>query len=339
MNTDSHPGRKYIHKTSYNRQERVVGFFVFSAFIVCALLFIIISTNQHLFEQRVIYYMDVGSSEGISQGSIVKALGREVGVVSALNLTHDRKIRITIEVYQDSQTLIRSGAKAIVNRLANISEALIEIKSDSIDAPVLADGSILPVEETPSLNDLLLGIAYIIQSAEKHDLLTKFETLLPKLELTMENAYKIIAQIATGRGVLGAAVFDEQVEKELKSVVSSSEKVLQEAKDIVHLAKLRLIQLEPLLNDASYITHDIRGATQNLPALIAELNEIITQANAAMSMINAELEQIPGTVIDARRALNKTNRLIDSAQSTWPLSKDLEEKPVSSLIPLQPAYD
>lgn len=337
MNIDSetHMG-KYIHKVSYNRQERVVGFFVFSAFILFLALIVISGKSQHLFEKRVIYYMDVMSTEGISQGTVVKALGSDVGIVSELNLTHDRKIRVTIEVYQGSRILVREGAKVIVNRLANISEALIEIKSDSIDAPVLANGSVMPVEETPSLNDLLLGIAHIIQSADKHDLLTKFETLLPKLELTIENAHKIIAQIATGHGVLGAAVFDTKVEKELKTVVTSGAEILQEAEGIISLSKQRLRQVEPLLDDVKYITNDIRGASQGLPAMVMELNKIIAQANTALTLINRELEDIPGTVTDARRTLTKTGRLIDSAQSTWPLSNDIEKNKPELLIPVHP---
>lgn len=337
MNIDSetHMG-KYIHKVSYNRQERVVGFFVFSAFILFLALIVISGKSQHLFEKRVIYYMDVMSTEGISQGTVVKALGSDVGIVSELNLTHDRKIRVTIEVYQGSRILVREGAKVIVNRLANISEALIEIKSDSIDAPVLANGSVMPVEETPSLNDLLLGIAHIIQSADKHDLLTKFETLLPKLELTIENAHKIIAQIATGHGVLGAAVFDTKVEKELKTVVTSGAEILQEAEGIISLSKQRLRQVEPLLDDVKYITNDIRGASQGLPAMVMELNKIIAQANTALTLINRELEDIPGTVTDARRTLTKTDRLIDSAQSTWPLSNDIEKSKPELLIPVHP---
>lgn len=337
MNIDSetHMG-KYIHKVSYNRQERVVGFFVFSAFILFLALIVISGKSQHLFEKRVIYYMDVMSTEGISQGTVVKALGSDVGIVSELNLTHDRKIRVTIEVYQGSRILVREGAKVIVNRLANISEALIEIKSDSIDAPVLANGSVMPVEETPSLNDLLLGIAHIIQSADKHDLLTKFETLLPKLELTIENAHKIIAQIATGHGVLGAAVFDTKVEKELKTVVTSGAEILQEAEGIISLSKQRLRQVEPLLDDVKYITNDIRGASQGLPAMVMELNKIIAQANTALTLINRELEDIPGTVTDARRTLTKTDRLIDSAQSTWPLSNDIEKNKPELLIPVHP---
>ena len=340
MNTNAEKNTgHYIHKITYNYRERVVGLFIFSAFVLISAMFIIGGRNQHLFEKHATYYMDVASSEGIIQGNAVTALGSEVGVVSALNLTRDNKIRVTIEVYEGNRNYIRTGARAIVNRLANLSAALIEIKSGPINAPVLAGGSVIPVEETPSLNDLLLGIANIIQAAEKHDLLAKFETMLPKLEVTIENAHKIITQVATGHGVLGAAVFDTKVEKELKTVVTSGAEILLEAEGAVTIAKQRLIQIEPVLNNAKYITEDMRRTAEHLPAMIMELNAIIAQAKTALSLINAELETIPGTVIDTRRTISKTDHLIDSVQSTWPLSNDIEQNVPNQLIPVHPAHD
>ena len=329
----------YIHKITYNYRERVVGLFIFSAFVLISALVIIGGKNQHLFEKRITYYMDVTSSEGINRGNVVTALGTEVGVVSALNLTQDNKIRVTIEVYESNRDFIRMGAKAIVNRLANLSEALIEIKSGSIHAPVLTGGTAIPVEETPSLNDLLLGIANIIQAADEHDILAKFETIMPKLEVTIENVHQIIAQVATGQGVLGAAVFDTKVEKELRMVVTSGAEILQEAEGAITIAKQRLIQIEPVLNDAKYITEDMRKTAEHLPAMIIELSTIITQTKAALTLINAELENIPGTVIDTRRTLSKTDHLIDSVQGTWPLSKDIEQNTPHQIIPVHPAHD
>ncbi len=329
----------YIHKITYNYRERVVGFFVFSAFILFSALIVISGKSQHLFENRVTFYMDVESSEGISQGSVVTALGAEVGTVTALNYGQEQKIRVTIEVYEGQRALIRAGAKATVNRLANISHALIEIESDSVDASMLADGSVIPVVETPSLNDLLLAIANIIQSADNNDLFSKFETILPKLELTIENAYKIITQIASGHGVLGAAVFDRKVEKELKIVVTSGAEILSEAEGIITIAKQRLIQLEPLITEAHKVAHDVQGATQNLPAMVIELNKIIEQANIALALINEELLNIPGTTVDVRRAVNKADHLLDSVQNTWPLSNHVEKTNVNQLLPIQPGYE
>jgi len=328
----------YIHQTTYTQRERIVGLFVFLGFILF-LFFVVISVkNEHLFEKRVPFYIKVKSSEGISQGTVVKTLGTELGRVSELRLSKDGHIHVTIEVYKRRQALIRVGAKALVNRLGGIGSALIEINSDSIDAPMLAAGSTIPVEETASLNDLILSVANLIQAADSQKLLGKVDTILPRLEQTLGNVHTIIEQIASGHGTLGAAVFDKNVEQDLKVVVKSGANILSEAQGIIAIAKQRLRQLEPILKDTDLLLKDARGATQSLPELVQELHEIIAQANTALTLINGELNEIPGTTVDVKRALSKTDNLLDSVQNTWPLSNNAQ-KTKQQLIPAHSNHD
>ncbi len=339
MNKDSENVGQYIYQTTYDYRERLVGFFVLFGFLLF-LLFIFVSVkNQHLFEKRVKFYIEVNSSDGISQGSIVTALGTEVGQVSGLNLAQNQKIRVTIEVYEEQRKFIRAGATARVNRLTNIGNALIEIESESIDAPMLTAGSTIPVEETPSLNDLLLGLANLVQSADNNDLLRKFEDILPKVEETLGNVHEIIAQIASGHGTLGAAVFDKQVEKELKIVVKSGADILTETESIISVARQRLEQIGPVLTDVKHITYDMRGATQSLPDMVKELHESIVQAKTAIILINEELQDIKGVALDAKRTLSKTDRLVDSAQNTWPLSGNSSKSTPRQLIAPHSSYE
>lgn len=272
------------------------------------------------------FFIEVDSSEGINQGSIVTALGTEVGVVSNLSLAKDSKIRVDIEVYEDQRKFVRKGATALVNRLTHIGNAQIEIKSEFIDAPMLDAGAKIPVEETPSLNDLMLGIANLIQYANNKSLLENVENILPKIEQTFANIHDIIAQISTGHGVLGAAIFDQGVERELKVVVKSGAEILSEAEGIISVAKKRLAQLEPILDDATYMTQDLRGASRNLPETVTELNAIIAQVKTALTLINEELQDIPGVTLDAKRSLSKTEQLLDSVQRVLPVSKDQAAK-------------
>jgi len=313
---------QYVHQTSYNSRERLVGLFVFFGFVLLLFFIFISINNQHFFEKRVQFFIEVNSIDGISQGSIVTSLGTEVGVVSSFSLAQGNKIQVGIEVYEAQRKFIRKGATALVNRLTNIGNAQIQIKSELFDAPILEAGPTIPVEETPSLNDLMLGIANLIQYANNKSLLGNVENILPKIEQTFGNIHDIITQISTGHGVLGAAIFDQNVEKDLKVVVKSGAEILSEAEGIITIAKKRLIQLEPILQDAKVMTHDLRGGTQSLPEMVKELNAIIAQAKTALILINGELQEIPGVAIDAKRTLTKTDQLLDSVQNVWPLSKD-----------------
>ncbi len=334
MNTeDDKNNRQYMHQTVYTYRERLVGLFVFAGFILF-LGFIVISVkNQHLFEQRVTFYLNIDSSEGVSQGTLVKALGTEIGRVSDMRYTQEGQIRVALEIYQGRRTLIREGAVAVVNRLTSIGNALIEIKSDSFDAPILPAGSIIPVNETASLNDLLLSIANLIQVTDSKKLIGKVDTILPKLEQTLGNVHAIIEKIASGSGTIGAAVFDQTVEQDLKVVVKSGAEILLEAEGIMTLAKQRLRQLEPVLHDTRFIVKDVRGMSRGLPELVQELHEIVAQAKTAITLVNSELHDLPGISIELRRALSKTDNLLDSVQNTWPLSQHLQNSRQQRLIP------
>ncbi len=321
MNTeDDKNNRQYMHQTVYTYRERLVGLFVFTGFILF-LSFIVISVkNQHLFEQRVTFYLNIDSSEGVSQGTLVKALGTEIGRVSDMRYTQEGQIRVALEIYQGRRTLIREGAVAVVNRLTSIGNALIEIKSDSFDAPIL-----------PA--DLLLSIANLIQVTDSKKLIGKVDTILPKLEQTLGNVHAIIEKIASGSGTIGAAVFDQTVEQDLKVVVKSGAEILLEAEGIMTLAKQRLRQLEPVLHDTRFIVKDVRGMSRGLPELVQELHEIVAQAKTAITLVNSELHDLPGISIELRRALSKTDNLLDSVQNTWPLSQHLQNPRQQRLIP------
>ena len=339
METDpsKSPGH-YIHRINYNRRERMVGVFVFFALVLFAALIIISGNSQHLFEKRVTFYIDVNSGEGINEGSTVRLLGAEVGEVSDLSLAHGRKIHVALEIYQGDQALIRSDAKVVINRLVTIGNASIEIEPGSINAPMLSDGSTIPVEETPSLNELVLNIARLFQSLDT-DLLTQLDTMLPKLEKTVDNAQKIIAQIASGQGTLGAAVFDTSVEQEMRQVVESGAQILSEAEGIVSIASQRLVELKPVISGTAHVINDLQGTTQNLPEIIADLKKTITLTHTALNLLNEELHHLPGTVFEARRTLNRADSLLEGAQDQWPLSTLVQEPSFSPLIPVQPTYE
>jgi ABC-type transporter Mla subunit MlaD len=119
--------------------------------------------------------------------------------------------------------------------------------------------------------------------------------------------------------------------------VKSGAEILSAAEGIISVVKQRLVQLEPILTDAQSMTHNLRGASKNLPEIVNELQVIIDQVKTALSLINGELHEIPGVAIDAKRALSKTDQLLDSVQDIWPLSSN---KPMAKqLIEPHSNYD
>jgi len=73
--------------------------------------------------------------------------------------------------------------------------------------------------------------------------------------------------------------------------------------------------------------------------MVKQLDEIITQTKTALTLINRELQHIPGVASDTRRTLAKTRRLLDSVQNTWPLSGNSSTSIPQLLILPPPSYD
>jgi len=319
-------------QVEYSHHERLVGLFVFSAFILF-LFFVIVSVkNQHLFEKKVTFYIDVKNVEGINSGGLVKLLGAEVGTVSGLNIVHGRKIRVSLAIYEKQRSLIRTDAQVVINRLANIGNALIEIKSEALDAPILPDGAVIPVQEPPSLNDVLFGIARIIQSADDKALFSTFGDILPKLKGSIDSIEKILQQVAKGKGTLGAAVFDPQVEGELKVIVSSGAQILNQAESLLRVAEQSLVTIQPALNDANGVVGNVRLVSDHLPELVSTLKQTIQLMNEALLLINHELQDIPGISTEARVTLQRANQILQRLQTLWPIANQTDLQTDQPLI-------
>jgi hypothetical protein len=97
--------------------------------------------------------------------------------------------------------------------------------------------------------------------------------------------------------------------------------------------------MEPVLIDAAHVAHDMQGVTQSLPDMLSDLKKTITLTHTALTLINEELRDIPGVALDARKALKRTDRLLESVQQTWPLSTKIQEPASRQVIPPHPIHD
>jgi hypothetical protein len=93
------------------------------------------------------------------------------------------------------------------------------------------------------------------------------------------------------------------------------------------------------LTDAADVAHDMQGGAQSLPDILSDLKKTIALTHTALTLINEELRDIPGVALDARRALNRTDRLLESVQQTWPLSTKIQEPASRQVIPPHPIHD
>ncbi len=332
----------YIHHLSYSARERLVGVFVLVALAVIFGLIFINSRTSHLLEERITYHVYLKNAQGVSTESIVKVSGIEVGRVSSIDIAPDNRVHLELFVYQRFHNLLRADSRGSLSKLSVLGKAVIDISAGSVSAPLLPEGATLSIEEPKSLDELMAdlapvlekvrqivdGVATLVQAVDPADVATTSR----EMARTLESLRLVSAQIASGKGALGQAVFSAEAEHKVTSSLSSLETVL-------HKADQRLSEMRPLLANASAITDEGRTTTQELSALVVETKQLVNQMNTAMGTVNVELQQMPELVSRMKLLMDSTDRTLQGLQRIWPLSAAVPAVRDDILLEAQPLHD
>lgn len=285
----------YIHRTSYSFQERIVGVFVLTAIgILVGLLYLTIK-NQNLFEEYILIYGKLSSAEGLSRETIVQISGIEVGKVSDVEITDKNDILLTMQIVKRYHRLLRTDSKIKVSSLnaTIIGKSIIEITAGSHEQPILKEGSILKIQESSSVEDIIAEATATLETINKvvDDISLAVEAIKPeKIEQTMNaftdlavNLEKISAQIESGQGLVGAVLYDEQIKDDIKQSVAN-----------------------------------VNEATANLKSVIKTLDK--------------DMDQVPVVLKNVNTVISETEQTIQATQRIWPLSTAMPKKEQSSKI-------
>jgi phospholipid/cholesterol/gamma-HCH transport system substrate-binding protein len=332
----------YIHHLSYSLRERLVGVFVLVALAVIFGLIFINSRTSHLFEERIVFHAYLKNAQGVSTESIVKVSGIEVGRVASIGIAPDNRVHMELFVYKRFHNLLRTDSRAALSKLSVLGKAVIDISAGSVDAPLLPEGATLSIEEPVSLDELMAelapvlekvrqivdGVATLVQAVEPGDVATTSR----EMARTLESLRLISAQIATGEGAFGRAVFSEELAQNISRSVGSMETVL-------HKADQRLAEMAPLLANADAISDEGRTTTRELSALVVEAKLLVNQMNTAMGTVNVELQQLPELVSRMKLLMESTDRTLQGMQRIWPLSSAVPTARDATVIEAQPGND
>ena len=318
----------YVHRLTYSARERLVG-----AFILCAALFLLalIGANEktlRFFEKKLEYHTYFSSAKGLSTDTPVKVSGLDVGKVAALDITQDNQIHATIQIYDRYGYLIRAGSEARLNRLAVIGTATIEISAGSPENPQLPDGAFMPAQETPSLDELIEGLAALVTMGKGRST----DNVLTDLSIIVANLKSVTGKIQSGEGALGTMIYGEQFNRDLSTTVALLEQVMTGASE-------SFTDLKPLLSDTRTVVRDIRNTTGDLPKLVANGNKAITKVDQALTVLNTELQQFPDVLVRLNMVLEEASRVLEAMQRVWPISSAVQPQNEQQLIKVQPVNE
>lgn len=303
----------YVHYIKYSYQERLVGVFVLTAIGTLIALLFISGQTLRLFDGRVSFFAYMRNAVGVSAATEVRISGIEVGSVSRISLNkEDNRFIVELSVYEDFHELVRTDSTVSASKLTFIGDSVLNITPGSPNKPVLADGGIIEVKESLTLDQILANLTPVldtintsinkiaaVMSAIPPDAIVK---TLENTEQLTGNLNEISRRIASGEGTVGAMIADEQPYRELNEA---------------------LAQLRAVLDDIRQITE---------PAASADFPRAMQQLGETIAIIRREAETIPGLSAKTRELLNNMRDVADALRDTWPISSKIQSSPEPALL-------
>lgn len=335
----------YIHSLNYTFQERVVGTFVLLAMIALLGLLIATGKTKYLFEDHVTIYGYLPTARGVAPDNTIRISGIDGGYVAGIDISEKNEIIVTMRIFERFHKLLRADSVASLSSVSFLGSnaGIIEITAGSPDQPLLADQASIRIRQSYSMEDLANQVTSALTKVHEtvRDLAVFVEKIHPErvadsmadIGQVTTNLRKITDQLAGGGGILGAALYDEEMKKDIKQSVSS-------LGNTITAVEARLGQLEPILSDTGELSENISATLKGFPELIYELKSTVIQVNAMLSTMDTEIQQLPDLVARMRLLLDESDRTLRAAQRLWPLSSAIQQsgKPTLLITP-QPAHE
>jgi phospholipid/cholesterol/gamma-HCH transport system substrate-binding protein len=224
--------------------------------VLCALAILIVllllsSQNLKLLQGRVEFVALMHNPVGISTDTRVHISGIEAGAVKRIALMPDNRFKIVLSIYKEYKNLVRADSKASISKLALIGDSVIEISPGSPEQPLLADGAVIEVRETLSLDDMLDNL----------------RPLLNAVRSTVEDTAAIMAQLRQGGGTAGTLLYDERMRNELAASIRSLQETLGMTAEIARDSRSMMTQLKEtveILHQQMQAVPEMAQQTQDL---------------------------------------------------------------------------
>ncbi len=254
--------------------ERIAGIFLlFSAFVFFAVL-VAVAIHKGWFESKVSYSATFKKADGIMEGSPVQIMGIRVGTIDQVEITADRKIKITFSVRKTYAKRLKQDSEAQLVRPFIIGERVLDISPGAEDAESLLAHSEIKAVETFDLLTLLSGKELNGAVSQMGELVGNFQVLMT-------------AFLSKDRTASYIRIIDrlDPLLKNTNALMSQMQKFSQESPDLVHDVRTLVTQMNVLTKEFQLLVPAIREVAPELPKTSKRAVEALDEAVVLMKAI------------------------------------------------------
>ena len=260
--------------------ELKIGIIAVAAIALAVLLIIAVGGQGGFGWQQYELKTRFPDVKGLKSGAVVRVAGVEVGKVEDVRLS-GAEVEVLLKVNEENKPRITTESRASIGSLSLLGEPVIDISPSTAGTP-LNDGDFLPAGRAPGqLSDVAEGATQ-----------------------SLEQVTGILRDIRAGQGTIGKLFTDDQVYKEVTSLIASAGVVASElgrgegtlAMLIRDPAAYR--RFNAALGDLQETTRRINAGEGSLGRLLKDeaLATSLTSASANIDQLSARLNRGDNTI-------------------------------------------
>ena len=194
-----------------------VGLTVLGASATLAVLVFLMNSTGGLFTRKIILKSYFDNASGLRTGAPVRLSGVDIGNVQGVRIVADpdkrmTPVEVTMKVDAKYLSNIRTDSTTQLSTAGVLGETYIDIDSALASGPEVKSGSILPIHDTPDIQDVVRSSQSTLQN---------MDALLKRLD-------RIVAFVESGQGSIGKLIYDPNLYNRLNSTVNEFQGLVNE---------------------------------------------------------------------------------------------------------------
>ncbi len=326
-----------------------VGVFVTLGLTVAAALVFIIGDERHMFHRKVVLHTQFHDVGGLRAGSPVRMGGVNVGQVTAVRFSGDRRdpdLHVDLEIVDDALVRVRRNSVAIVASKGLLGDKALDISIGDPNEPPVQNGGTIRGEDSDEIGNAVRNATRLLDRAN-----TVMETVVtatrpfssPQLGndvLALAHDLRTISnQVATGNGTMGRLLRDEEMANQIAGTLTAVQGTLASAQRTMREVEGTVEQVQAMAHDArtgrglvhaliydeagasavtsmSHAANEFAGITHDIRTGNGGLHNIIygTDSSEAVANINQATASLRDIVRDVQRGRGTLGALLVDPQ-------------------------
>lgn len=311
-------------RTPITRIEKVTGVFVLLVLgVTVAALFV--SAQRHgvfgYSESRVIHVL-LEEGYGLKKGSPVMLRNMEVGVVNDLYMLDpsphpDRPVRVDLRIEGKHWKFVYRGTTARIDRQL-IGGTKVELVQPTGTAyallPPLKHGDEVEPEILESVMEKVEVLKRDVQEIKGEVVQT-----LKNVQKTIENIRIVTDGLATGKGIAGRFLQDEQMAGEVTAIISDLKVSIADLRATIKTVQASTESVPAAVHNVGETTDKVNRLVDELPKIVASLERSLADVEVIVANVREASAGVPAVARKTDQALTEANRTIEGLQETPPL--------------------